>query len=187
LPYIKALLTRSGLAAISGPGKGLWLALGYGDWPARKNARRVVSGGGPNFYRACEKLGSEKGSGKTGQGATVRALAAFYLLLHQEQLVDSRASIEIKELLKDSAEQYISGGLNKGTVISLWSKVGILKPWYHDSALILSSSPAPGSKSPRRTWIAVVLRSHGGGDPIGQIASEIELAIDRMLSRTSGK
>lgn len=184
LPYIKALLKRSGLADISGVGKGLWLATTFGyytkTWPAR--AGRSVTAGVEE--RTCLKLGSKGGSGKTGQGGTVRAVATFYQLVHLTKLVNV-GSISILEYLDSViAKPLLEGLAAENTVKNASSKVGILLPWYHDSALIMSDPPpaVPGVPPTvgQRAWIAVVLLSKGSA-PIEKIAPELERTIENYL------
>jgi hypothetical protein len=185
LPYIQALLTRSGLADVSAPKKGLWLASSYGSWPRRKKSRVIKSG---TSERACESLGSKRGLGFTGQGGTVRALATFMLLLHRGQLVNKAACLEMKRLMDDSAELFLKEGLTKSVASpkSCWSKVGYVSysganvgsnkinagRWDHDAALFVSDNV----KAKTVTWTAVALRGLGD-DSIRNIAGDLLNAI----------
>jgi hypothetical protein len=190
LPYIKALLTRSGLADVSGPKKGLWLGSTFyyfrRVWPKR-NGRLVNQG---IEERSCEKQGSQQEKGSTGQGGTVRAIATFYELLRQGLLVDASSSAQMRELLNTKSkfmDYYLVSGLeSKKTVLASSSKIGILQPWHHDSALITSAAPPregtgiPETLTPNRTWIAVVLLSQGA-TPIAKMAPEMEIAVQNYM------
>ena len=191
LPYIKALLTRSGLADVSGRKKGLWLGSSFGyfgrAWPARKE-RSVVQG---VEERTCEKHGSLQGKGSTGQGGTVRAIATFYELLRRGELVDASSSSQMRQLLDTSALEnswrYLIAAIQlNSTVLAGSSKIGILGPWNHDSALITSAPPPrkgtgiPETQAPNRTWIAVVLLSQGA-TPIAKMALEMEIAVQNYM------
>jgi hypothetical protein len=205
LPYIQALLTRTGLADVSAPKKGLWLASSYGWddthlWPPSRDAdaaRRIVSGDGDKNERPCLGPGSRGQVGHTGQGGTVRALAAFFILLKAGELVSQDSCSQMRDLLRGkgadceyeaTAAPYLLDGLKPGgDVIDKATKVGYLTPWYHDSALFTSSQPADSASAkakiptPIRTWIAVVLLSKGPAE-ITKIAPELEAEVDKYVT-----
>jgi hypothetical protein len=196
LPYIKALLTRSGLADVSGQKKGLWLATTFGyhgqAWPGRKE--RLVSSG--QEERTCERKGSLNEKGATGMGGTVRAIATFYHLLNRGLLVDRSSSVQMGELLDTTSSEFawrylVSGLQSNQTVLASSSKIGILGPWYHDSAMIISKAlPRGGAglidtgfveiQTPIRTWIAVVLLSNGA-TAIAKMAPDMERAVQNYM------
>jgi Beta-lactamase enzyme family len=189
LPYIQALLKRTGLASLHGGKPGLWLAWFYGNPSALR--RRPIAGLDARYYSKIttgasadkfivtepptgDATAPKERSEQSGHVATALGLAVLLSLLYRDELFGERDSESMMSYL--SRGKWLAGGfrgLGDGGVLS---KVGIVKPIYSDCALVEStalrkptdegstgaaSAQAPARPLPRTTWIAVALRAQG--------------------------
>jgi hypothetical protein len=191
LPYIQALLKRTGFASLHGrQNPGLWLAWLFGN-PSDLH-RRPITGLDPRYYStittgasagkwlptqppAGDKSAPKQQSQKSGHVATALGLATFLTLLHRDQLFEEPDSGLMRGYLtrRGWLAQGFQGLGNGGAS----SKVGIIMPIYSDCALVDStalrkpvkdpsgadagSSQAPAQTLPRTHWIAVGLNAQG--------------------------
>jgi hypothetical protein len=153
LPYIQALLGRTGLATLHGGKPGLWLAWHYGT-PSELR-RRPLPGLRAEYYSAITSgatadkwIATEPPTGDpkkpigrsepSGHVATARGLAILLTQLYRDELFGERSSESMMSYL--ARGKWLAGGfkgLGDGGVLS---KVGILKPIYSDCALVESTA-----------------------------------------------
>jgi hypothetical protein len=193
LPYVQALLTRTGFRQLHGERPGLWLASLFGAAPRRRSdEEQPITETGPQL--ACDLADPCRiGNGSTGQGATAQGVATFLTLLHQNHLVSLAGSAAMRSYLVRGGR--IKTGLRgvgeDGLVLS---KVGVLEPWYSDAALItatsisraLSDSEDGGTGSGSEvTWVGVTLLAKGteqsATETIADLARGMEATVAREL------
>lgn len=154
LPYIQALLKRTGFASLHGRlNPGLWLAWLYGN-PSDLR-RRPIAGLDAGYYSKIatgadagkwfatqpptgDNTGPKQLSQKSGHVATALGLGTFLTLLYRDELFGESDSERMKSYL--SRGRWLAQGfqgLGDGGVLS---KVGIIKPIYSDCALVHSTA-----------------------------------------------
>jgi hypothetical protein len=190
LPYIQALLGRTGFASLHDRLPGLWLAWFYGNpGELRRKAVKglaaqytspILSGATADKWIKTEPPTGDpkkpKGKGESsGHVASALGLATLLTQLYRDELFGERGSESMMSYL--SRGKWLAGGfkgLGDGGVLS---KVGIIKPVYSDCTLVESTAlqrPSTNGSStahakpsqtapplPRTTWIAVGLLAQG--------------------------
>jgi hypothetical protein len=163
LPYIAALLERSGFAQLAENGAkgGLWLAAPYASaWPSR------AAGDPPPITDAPSPVKATGGPSKTAkdvvQAGSVLGLTTLLLLLQRRELVNRWASEQMLDTMMGSTAMLTSTKEIKKHVTFEKSKVGISNGYFRfaEAALITSTPPSPAPRPGRPgevTWCAVVL------------------------------
>jgi hypothetical protein len=198
LPYIAALLARSGLAQLAEGGVGgLWLAAPYASaWPPRAAGDPSPITDAPSPVKATG--GPDKGANVV-QAGSLLGLATLLLLLQRRQLVNRWASERMLDtmmgptaMLTDQIKEHVT--YQK-------SKVGISTGYFRfsEAALITSSPPSPAPRPGRPgevTWCAVVLdlrvaikgpddnpRHLQATRVFGKLGAELETEVARLAAR----
>ncbi len=200
LPYIAALLERSGFAQLAENGAkgGLWLAAPYAsEWPSRAPPEPPPITDVPDPVKATG--GPDKGA-KVVQAGSVLGLATLLLLLHRRQLVNRWASEQMLDTMMGPTAMLTSTKEIKKHVTFEKSKVGISMGYvrFGEAALITSSPPslAPRPGRPGEvTWCAVVLdlrvplngsdndRHNEATRVFGKLGAELETEVGRLAAR----